>query len=183
MRSLALSSLPLRRLGSLVGALALVALFSSSALAKESAAPAAAPISCGSVKQLVVVTNSVAQVNAGGLAFANLPGAVANINVPAGANACLLARFTSESACYGGTGYCNVRILIDGVEAAPVAGTDFSFDSTDAGAETSSSWESHAVERIRVVGPGAHVVQVQWAVTQAATKLRLDDYTLVVERT
>src|SRR5262245_3014003 len=38
------------------------------------------------------------------------------------------AQFTAESACSGGSGWCSVRILIDGVEADPVVGTDFSFN-------------------------------------------------------
>jgi hypothetical protein len=86
------------------------------------------------------------------------------------------ARFTAESSCSGaGTGWCSVRILIDGVEAEPVSGTDFAFD--DAGAST--AFESHSVERVRsVTTSGTHTVTVQAASVLTALSFRLDDWTL-----
>lgn len=146
-----------------------------------------APItfSCTSVKEVKVVTETVAQSTLAA-AFIALPGATTTITVPTGTTGCLLLRFIAESSCTGGgavSRWCSVRILVDGVEANPVVGTDFAFDSTDTGTETASSWESHAVERIARVSAGLHTVTVQWGVNIAGPTFRLDDWTLVVERT
>jgi hypothetical protein len=99
----------------------------------------------------------------------------------------ILVRFTAESACYGGTAWCSVRILIAGVEAAPVVGVDFAFDSTDAVDEGSSSWEGHALQRCRIVtipSTGTYPVQIDWGVSSAGTgtTFRLDDWALTVEQ-
>jgi hypothetical protein len=112
--------------------------------------------------------------------FADVAGATTTIDVPSGASATLLARFTAESACYGGGGYCSVRILVDGNEAAPAAGTDFAFDSSDNNTETVESYESHTVERsIAGAGAGSHTVTVQVRVSNLMT-LRLDDWSLSI---
>ncbi len=114
--------------------------------------------------------------------FVDLPGASTTITVASNTRALVLARFSAESACSGGTGYCPVRILINGTEADPAVGNDFAFDSTDGGNDTAASWESHAVERSRAYfTPGTYTVRVQYKTTQSATILRLDDWTLVVE--
>lgn len=137
----------------------------------------------GTLTKVNVVTETNAQVT-NSTTFVNLPGATTVVTVPSGENALILARFSAESACSGGTGaqWCSVRILIGGVEANPIVGLDFAFDSTDNGRETSASWESHSVDRSRPVGSGTYVVQAQWAVTSAATSFRLDDWSLTVER-
>jgi hypothetical protein len=117
--------------------------------------------------------------------FVDLPGAATSITVdPCGRATCavVLARFSAESACYGGFGYCPVRILINGKEADPAVGFDFAFDSSNNGNDTVGSWESHAIERSRAYfSPGTYPVKVQYATTSSATTLRLDDWTLVVE--
>ena len=97
----------------------------------------------------------------------------------AGAGSTILVTFSAESACYNGSGWCSVRILVDGVEADPVAGTDFAFDSTDGGRETAASWESHSVQRARVVTTTAtHSVVVQVAEVGTGVTARYDDWTL-----
>lgn len=94
----------------------------------------------------------------------------------------LVATFSGESACYGAAGWCSVRILVDGVEADPVVGTDFSFNSTDNGTETSSSWESHSIQRTKALTTiGSHSVVAQSYATVATISHRLDDWTLTVE--
>jgi hypothetical protein len=118
--------------------------------------------------------------------FVNLAGATTSITVPVNTTAMILARFTAESSCSAPgvavQNWCSVRILVDGVEAQPAVGNNFAFDSTDEGNETVASWESHSVDRYAAgVGPGAHSVTVQEAVTSAATVFQLDDWTLVVE--
>lgn len=103
------------------------------------------------------------------------------IAVPTGSTATLLVTFSAESACSGGTGSCAVRVMIDGVEAAPGGGTDIAFDSSDGGAETASSWESHAIERFATgKAAGNHAIAVQYASTSSATTHRLDDWTLSI---
>jgi hypothetical protein len=137
----------------------------------------------GVVTKVNVVTETNAQ-STNSTTFVNLPGGNTGVSVPIGESALILARFSAESACSGGTGaqWCSVRILIGGVEANPVVGLDFAFDSTNNGSETPFSWESHSVDRSRIVGPGTYTVQVQWAVTSSATAFRLDDWSLTVER-
>lgn len=124
-------------------------------------------------------------------AFIPLPTAKTTIVVPAGKKAIIDASFTAESACYPinaaqPVGYCSARILLDGAEMAPVVGTDFAFDSSNAGNQGSRSWEAHAMDRSssKVVGPGAHTIEVQWGVVGGAagnTEFRLDDWHLFVD--
>lgn len=91
----------------------------------------------------------------------------------------IVTTFTAESACYGGSGWCSVRILVDGVEAQPAVGTDFAFDSTNGGADGASSWESHSVQRTQTVGTSAgHTVTLQVATVGGGVVDRLDDWTL-----
>jgi hypothetical protein len=117
--------------------------------------------------------------------WVNVPGASAVFYSPANHRDLWNARFTAESACYGGAGWCSVRILLNGVEMEPSSGTDFAYDSTDANTKSSSSWQSHAMERSRPFLSGLIgqfvTVQVQYAVTNAAITFRLDDWHLAVE--
>jgi hypothetical protein len=86
------------------------------------------------------------------------------------------ARFTAETLCMGGTsGWCSVRILVDGVEAEPVVGTDFAFSACG----SATSWESNSVERVHTVATtGFHSVTVQAASVGTGVTDRLDDWTL-----
>ncbi|HEY9825048.1 MAG TPA: hypothetical protein V6D19_06350 [Stenomitos sp.] len=124
-------------------------------------------------------------------AFIPLSTATTTIVVPTGKRAIIDASFTAESACYPinaaqPVGYCSVRILLDGAEMAPVVGTDFAFDSSNAGNQGPLSWEAHAMDRSSrgAVGQGVHTVQVQWGVVGGAagnTEFRLDDWHLFVD--
>jgi hypothetical protein len=117
--------------------------------------------------------------------WVNVPGATAVFPIPANHKDLWNARFTAESVCTGGAGWCSVRILLNGVEMDPVAGLDFAFDSTDGATEGAASWEARAMERSKVFATGAAAgvvtVQVQYAVTNAALTFRLDDWHLAVE--
>ena len=118
--------------------------------------------------------------------FAALPGATLTLTLPANQRNLLIARFAAESACYGAVGWCSVRILANGVEMDPIVGSDFAFDSSDNNTETSSSWESHAMER-SISFPASAVpivvtVTVQRMVTNASLFFRLDDWQLTVEQ-
>ncbi len=116
------------------------------------------------------------------------------VNVPA-ANLTLnrttlvKARFTAESACYGSSGYCPVRIVYRRLspsvgpitELNPVVGSDFAFDSTDNGRETTGSWESHAINRSVSLPAGRYQFFVQAGTVGGSATLRLDDMHLELE--
>ncbi len=119
--------------------------------------------------------------------YVNVPGGSAFIGVGSGDSALILARFSAESVCFGAGGWCSVRILLFGpagaVEMNPASGSDFAFDSTDAGRSTSAEWESHSMDRSsNVVGAGSYTVVVQAATVGSPITFRLDDYSLTVER-
>lgn len=116
--------------------------------------------------------------------FQELPGSSENVVVPTGETARLYVLFSAESTCYGGTGNCSVRITVDGSELMPVEGATAYFDSTDVGDEGTNSPEAHAIVRISdTLTAGTHAVRVERRTTQAATTLRLDDWSLVIFRT
>jgi hypothetical protein len=122
----------------------------------------------------------------GSTVWVNVPGASATFTVPAFTTDVFLARFTAESVCSGATGWCPVRVLLNGVEMDPVVGTDFAFDSTDGGTANSSSWESHSVERSKSLTsssvPLNVTLQVQYAVTAAGITFRLDDWHFSIDQ-
>jgi hypothetical protein len=106
-----------------------------------------------------------------GATYVNLPGMALTLTTPADSKTLLDIRFSAESACYGGDAgspdWCTVQIMVDGQKAMPNNcgnSTDFAFDSTDNGAESSASWESHAMERLAFVAGGTHRITVQGAV-------------------
>jgi hypothetical protein len=106
--------------------------------------------------------------------FVNLPGGSQLIRTAT--SGIVLARFSGESACRGSGGWCSVRLLLDGQEMSPQAGTDFAFDSP-----TTAGYSAHSMERSTIVQAGTHTVQVQYAAAGAATSVRLDDWTLTLE--
>jgi hypothetical protein len=125
--------------------------------------------------------------------FVDLPDAFVRVSVPSGENGLLLARFSAESACYNTTAgsntndlWCGVRILAvkDGTttEMLLQPDSDFAFDSTDKGTESSASWEGHATDRSLLVGPGRYTVKVQYRTNSSSATFRLDDWHLTVEK-
>ena len=116
-------------------------------------------------------------------AFVDVPGAATVVTVLRGQRRMLDARFTAESQCTGSGGWCSVRIVVirpNGslLELNPQSGNDFAFDSGG-----SDNWESHAIERTSSYLPaGTYRVKIQAGVVAGATSLRLDDWTLAVER-
>jgi len=118
--------------------------------------------------------------------YVDLAGASTTVDIPAGHEGTIVVTFSGESACYGGSGWCGVKVLIDGVEANPsvTGGTsvfEFAFDSTDGDTETSSSWESHAIQRSSdTLTAGSHTVTVQYGVFGTAS-FRIDDWQLTAQ--
>jgi hypothetical protein len=99
------------------------------------------------------------------------------ITIPAGQSGYLLTTFSGESLCSGTSGWCAVRVLVNGVESNPIVGTNFAFDSAG-----SDLWESHSIQRIsRLLGAGTHTVEVQWLYTTAGINDQLDDWLFQVE--
>lgn len=109
------------------------------------------------------------------------------INVNLSTSRLVLARFTSQSSCYGsGTNnYCSVRVVakrgINVIEFDPVVGTDYAFDSTNNGTETAASWEGHALQRSKLLSSGQYQIYVQARTTNSGTTLRLDNAHFSVE--
>jgi hypothetical protein len=146
-----------------------------------SVALAVTNVTSGGAIGAVKVKRSTDAITTTSITDVDVPGASTTIRVPSGHKGLILARFSAESLCDGGTAgnWCSLRILVGGVEAQPAAGLNFAFD-TDVASD--DIWEGHSMDRSRVVGAGLKTVKVQWAVTDAATTFRLDDWSLTVER-
>lgn len=143
------------------------------------------------IVSVVKLRRSVAQITQAN-AFIPLATASTNIVVPNTVDRAIIdARFIAESACYPvnpalAVGYCSVRILLNGVEMAPVTGPDFAFDSSNVGTERFDSKEAHAMDRSsrQTVPPGNYTVTVQWGIVGGAannTNFWLDDWHLVLD--
>jgi hypothetical protein len=133
----------------------------------------------GPIAKANVVTNT-ATVQTSSKTWVDVPGASTAVNIPANHTALLLVRYSAESTC-GAVGYCSIRVLVDGVEADPVTGTTFAFDSTGEGPEAASMDRS--------TGPlpaGNHLVKLQYCIVQPGSAdpsnvFVLDDSVLLVE--
>jgi hypothetical protein len=142
----------------------------------------------GGFIERVVIARETSASTTTSTSFVAVPGASVGVFVPSGTTRLIMARYSAESACSGGTGYCSVRIVARNnstgaiTELQPAVGIDFAFDSTDAGRETGSSWESHSMDRSQRLGAGSYTISAQRAVTSSATTLRLDDWSLTVEQ-
>jgi hypothetical protein len=178
-----------KRVGIVVGVLALTALL---IMVVPAIGNPSTSKSGGAITKVKVLRETAAQTTTS-TSFVNLPGASTTITVPAGQKALILARFSAESNCSGGTvdDWCSARIMVGGSEGGPASGSDFAFDSVDS-SETAAcaadecGWESHSMDRSRgPLGPGTYKVKVQWRVVQfggSAPTFRLDDWSLIVER-
>jgi hypothetical protein len=121
--------------------------------------------------------------------FQAIPGAGTIVEVPAGADAYVVASFTTESLCTGVSGFCKVRLTIDTdndgsfFEMFPTVGGEYGFDSTNEGAEGDSSWESHSVTRYWTIGDDGCTcrVRVERSVSTATTVFYTDDWLLTAE--
>jgi hypothetical protein len=129
------------------------------------------------------------------------PAGGATVPVAPGKSALINVRFTAESRCHelnavaNEINWCEVRVLIGGVEGEPAdtgAISPYAFDATDSGTATFGDYEGHALERHRCYkNTGTTTVflpvQVQWRVTNFNTtsgipEFWLDDWSLAIER-
>jgi hypothetical protein len=97
--------------------------------------------------------------------FTPIPGLSTQVTVPPGTTATVIARFGAESHCEDddNTGWCSVRILLDGAEMTPTAGVALVFDTPTTGS-ASDWWESNMIEHWTLeVPPGVHTVTVEGA--------------------
>jgi hypothetical protein len=136
-------------------------------------------VSGGSQTRIKVVRETAPQtISATG--WTNIAAASTSLRVPRRQRALVLARFSAESSCSGGTSAdrCSVRILIRGQQGQPASGSDFAFDSNTGAANR----EAHSMDRSRVLGPGLYSVRVQGMVTNASVNFTIDDWSLVVEQ-
>ena len=62
----------------------------------------------------------------------DLPGASTSVFMPADSRVVILARFSAESSCVGAGAVCSVRVLVDGVEAAPTGAEHFDTGTAEA---------------------------------------------------
>lgn len=161
-----------RRLGLAAAVVTLVAVVAGTAIAVTTTR------SAGAIER-VKVKSSDSAVSTASTSYVNLPGASVDMPVPGGESAVLLIRFSGESRCTAQL-WCTVRVLVDGVEAQPAAGTDFAFESNDSSG--GDVYESHSMDRTAAVGAGNHTVQVQYARQGTSGTFFLDDYSLTVER-
>jgi hypothetical protein len=158
-----------------------------------------------------VVTNTSVNVlstaTAGSSTFADVPGTLTTVFVPAGSAVLVSVNFDAEARCNGGNkataavsgdpNWCELMVMIGGVEGSPQASTTslgdtYSFAATDSGEATFASWRGHAMSRHRCIRntspvPMAVPVSVQWKIinfspaTAPATDFWLDDSAMVVQ--
>jgi hypothetical protein len=151
--------------------------------------------------------NTLSSSTAGSTVFANLPGTLTTIFVPAGSAVLVSVDFDAEARCNGGNkatatvsadpNWCELMVMIGGVEGSPQSSTTslgdtYSFAATDNGEATFASWRGHAMSRHRCIrntstAPLAVPVSVQWKIvnfspaTAPATEFWVDDSAMVVQ--
>jgi hypothetical protein len=158
----------------------------------------------------VITNTSVQTLNTSATAattFANLPGTLTTIFVPGNSAVLVSVDFNAEARCYGGNkasaataadpNWCELMVMIGGVEGSPQASTTslgdtYSFAATDSGEATFASWRGHAMSRHRCIRNTSAAllavpVSVQWKIvnfspaTAPATEFWLDDSAMVVQ--
>ena len=109
--------------------------------------------------------------------WVDVPGAQSTITVPDGQKALIIVRFSPSVIC-SGSGICESRILIGGVEGGPQKPVYFNPGSTN-------HWGVMYTERSRgPLSPGQYVVKAQVMTTYglSGTTLYVRSYHLTVER-
>lgn len=106
--------------------------------------------------------------------------------------------YSAEAACYGGgvgnPNWCELMVMIGGVEGSPQASTTslgdtYAFASTDNGNATVDSWRGHAMSRHRCVRNASNAplpvqVSMQWKLQQfgaPTSTFWLDDSAMVIQ--
>jgi hypothetical protein len=119
------------------------------------AAPAVPPTHGGTISRVAIATGGSATAFTG-----QVWKTVGTVDIYAPALATIVVRFTAESACFGTTGYCSLRVLIDGTETFPFSGLNFAFNQLG----TSVGGQGLSVERVdQTKSTGTHRVAIQAA--------------------
>jgi hypothetical protein len=158
----------------------------------------------------VITNTSVATISTSApsaLTFADVPNTLTTIFVPPQTAVLVSVNFDAEARCNGGNkasasvsgdpNWCELMVMIGGVEGSPQASTTslgdtYSFAATDSGEATFASWRGHAMSRHRCVrnasnAPLPVAVSVQWKIvnfspaTAPATEFWLDDSAMVIQ--
>jgi hypothetical protein len=144
-----------------------------------------------------VITNTSVQTSQA-TTFADVPGTLTTIFVPANSAVLVSVDYNAEAACYGGgannPNWCELMVMIGGAEGSPQASTTslgdtYSFASTDNGAASVDSWRGQAMSRHRCIrnnsaAPLPVQVSMQWKIQQfgtATSTFWLDDSAMVVQ--
>ena len=102
-----------------------------------------------------------------------------SITVPPSTTATLFISFSGESNCSGASGFCLVRILVDGTEVQEGL---VIFDNTELGVQDLGTVEAHAVVRsVANIGAGPHTVTIQRNVSVGTITFVLDGWGLQVQ--
>ena len=161
----------------LVVAVALVALLAASGIAV-----AVTTFASGGAISAVRVAGSTDKSTFTSESYVDIPGAARTIQGGDDAFDLLLARYSAESRCLGGTQTCSVRIVAvpqGGTiqEMEPASGADFGFHNA-----SNDEAETHSMDRsLRVSKAGVYTVKAQ-AAAFSGSSFTLDDWSLTVER-
>ena len=102
-----------------------------------------------------------------------------SITVPPTTTATLFISFSGESNCSGASGFCLVRILVDGTD---VQESLVIFDNTELGVQDLGTVEAHAVVRsVANIAAGPHTVTIQRNVSAGGITFVLDGWGLQVQ--
>jgi len=102
-----------------------------------------------------------------------------SITVPATKVQLVEASFTADSSCQGplGNNWCSLTMVADGVEMSPATGLSYAFDGVGDG---NDYFESHAMKRSILLGPGTHAITVAAAVSVSGVNFFLDDWSFTI---
>jgi hypothetical protein len=134
------------------------------------------------VTAVKTVTNDGSDLTAS-TTYVNLAGMSTTMTVPSTQKALLIITFSAETNCYWEgqmTGFCGLRVLVDGSMPAP--GEVF-FNSVAVNSGTGAAWQTNSMQW--VAGPlnaGGHTIAVQWHVTNENVHFGIDRRTLTVLR-
>jgi hypothetical protein len=177
----------MRRTTLLLASMALVLVLASGA------AFAVLSFESGGSIQRVVIARGGSLSPSTSTSYVSIPGASIGVFVPSGTSRLIMARYSAESACYGGSGdqWCSIRIvarnnatgaITELQPAAEGADLDFAFDSNDGGDESRTSWEGHSMDRSARLGAGSYTIRAERAVSSSAVTFDLDDWSFTVEQ-
>jgi hypothetical protein len=119
----------------------------------------------------------------GSLTFTPVPGMSLKHYIPAGVDDVLLIDVSAFTRCHdtsaGVDALCEIRVLVDGVEANPAAGTVF--DSAQDG-NGGDAWEAHSFQFVtKRAWTGNHTIELQYRVDQVGATFFMDNITMSVQ--